>query len=109
MKIDNFRGDLPDISAKKEALVVLRKFIVLHIICRSAISWGFWTLPAVLPFWPNHRLGHPENYLFSLSKKIFSGSKYPKIKLFNVEKGSTGCLMLLWVEQLAVHEGQGIA
>ena len=43
----------------------------------------------VLPFWPNYRLGHPENYLFSLSKKIFSGSKYPKIKLFNFEKGST--------------------
>ena len=34
---------------------------------------------AVLPVKPNYRLGHPENYLFSLSKKIF-----------NFEKGSTG-------------------
>ena len=25
-----------------------------------------------------YRLGHPENHLFSLSKQIFSGSKYPK-------------------------------
>ena len=44
---------------------------------------------AVLPFLPNYRLAHPENYLFLLSKKIFSGSKYPKIILFNFEKGST--------------------
>ena len=27
----------------------------------------------VLPFQPKHRLGHPENYLFLLSKKIFIG------------------------------------
>ena len=42
-----------------------------------------------LPFQPNHRLAHPENYLFLLSIKIFSGSKYPKNILFNFEKGST--------------------
>ena len=44
---------------------------------------------AVLPFHPNYRLAHPENYLFLLSKKIFSGSKYPKNILFTFEKGST--------------------
>ena len=31
----------------------------------------------------------PENYLFLLSKKIFSGSKYPKNVLFYFEKKST--------------------
>ena len=36
------------------------------------------TRRSVLLFKPKYRLAHPENYLFSLSKKIFSGSKYPK-------------------------------
>ena len=40
---------------------------------------------------PKHWLGHPGNYVFSLSKKLFSGSKYPKNNLFYFEKGSTGC------------------
>ena len=31
-------------------------------------------------FWPKYRLGHPEKHLFLLSKNIFTGSKYPKIK-----------------------------
>ena len=48
-------------------------------------------LQSVLPFWPNYRLAHPKNYLFLLSRKMFSGSKYPKNILFNFEKGSTGC------------------
>ena len=39
---------------------------------------------------PKNRLGHPEISLFSISNKIFSGSKYQKKKLFNFEKGSTG-------------------
>ena len=43
----------------------------------------------MLPFWPNYRFSHPDNYSFSLSTKIFSRSKYPKIKLFNFEKGGT--------------------
>ena len=51
----------------------------------------------MLPFWPNYGLGHPENYLFSLSKKISSGSKYQKIKLFNFEKGSTGHNVLILI------------
>ena len=34
-------------------------------------------------FKPKYRLGHPENYLFFLSTKLFSGSKYPK-KTFNL-------------------------
>ena len=44
---------------------------------------------AVLLFQPKYRLSHPENYLFSSSNKIFSGSKYPKNILFNFEKRST--------------------
>ena len=43
---------------------------------------------AVLLFKPKYRLGPSENYLFLLSKNIFSGSKYPKIKLFNFEKAA---------------------
>ena len=50
-------------------------------------SQAWWT---VLPFRPNDRLAHPENYLFLLSRKIFSWSKYPINILFNFEKGSTG-------------------
>ena len=47
--------------------------------------WG-----TMLPFQPKHRLADPENNLFSLSQKIFSGSKYPKNLLFNFEKGNAG-------------------
>ena len=36
-----------------------------------------------------YRLGHPENYLFTLSKKLFSGSKYLKNILFYFENRST--------------------
>ena len=43
----------------------------------------------VLPFKPKYRLGHPENYLFLLSKNIFTGSKYPKINWFAFEKNFT--------------------
>ena len=32
---------------------------------------------------PKYRLGHPENYLFLLSKNILVGLKYPKINWFN--------------------------
>ena len=45
---------------------------------------------SVLPFQPKYRLGHPENHLFSLSVKMFSGSKYPENSLFHFEEGSTG-------------------
>ena len=45
---------------------------------------------AVLFFWTKYRLGHPENYLFLLSKNIFSGSKYPKNIKFNFENRRTG-------------------
>ena len=44
----------------------------------------------MLPFKSKYRFGHHEDYLFSLSKKIFSGLKYPKKISFNFEKGSTG-------------------
>ena len=46
--------------------------------------------PPVLPLQPKYKAAHPENYLFSLSEKVFPGSKYPKNKLFDFEKGSTG-------------------
>ena len=43
----------------------------------------------VVRFKPKYRLAHPENYLFSLSKKNFSGWKYPKKYIFYFGKGST--------------------
>lgn len=46
------------------------------------------TIPEVLPFQPNHRLGHPEFYFYSLFKSMFSGSEYPKNISLNFEKGS---------------------
>ena len=53
---------------------------------------------------PIYRLAHPENCLFTLSKKIFSGSKYPKIVLFNFEKRSTGNWMLYVVSKQACQK-----
>ena len=44
----------------------------------------------VFPFLPKYRLGHPENYLFLLSKNRYTGSKYPKINKFNFEKNFNG-------------------
>ena len=46
-----------------------------------------------------YRLGHPQNYLFLLSKKIFSGSKYPKKTSFHFENRSTGWLSLTCIER----------
>ena len=43
----------------------------------------------VLPFQPKYRLGHPEIFLFLLSKKVLTGSKYPKNRLFSFEKNFT--------------------
>ena len=56
----------------------------------------------VVKFWPNYRSTHPENYLFSLSKKFFSGSKHPKNSLFNFEKRSTAqTLLCIWAGVLS--------
>ena len=58
----------------------------------KSCTWStllFIALWPVLPFQPKHRLVHLKNYLFSSSKKIFSGSKYLKNIWFNFEKGST--------------------
>ena len=42
-------------------------------------TWGIWS---VVIFWPKYRSTQPENYLFSLSNQMFSGSKYPPKKNF---------------------------
>ena len=47
-------------------------------------------VPASASFLAELSVSSPRIYLFSLSKKIFSGSKYPKTILFNFEKRSTG-------------------
>ena len=60
---------------------------------------------SVLPLKPNLRLGHPENYLFSLSKKILFESKYPKNILFIVEKGSTGTHVFVTSDHLPIVMG----
>ena len=58
MKTINCRGDLTDISGKKEALVLKqsRSQMVSRVIS--------------LQFQPKYRLGHPENWLFLLSKNV---------------------------------------
>ena len=40
-------------------------------------------------FQPKYRLGHPENYLFLLSKRVLLGSKYPKKYFINFENNFT--------------------
>ena len=67
---------------KTEALVTTVLLASSSGTCHHAIP--------VLLFQPKYRLGHPENYLFLLSKKIFTGSKYPKNKLIKFEKRNTG-------------------
>ena len=62
--------------------------ISLVLICRTARHNTM--KPAVLPFQPKYRVGHPENYLFLLSNKLFIGSKYQKNKLLKFEKNFTG-------------------
>ena len=102
MKINNFRGDLTDISAKKEALV----FVVADILIRLTLKLCSLTrenyvstvkmhnfrvdltgvlarentplFPALLPIMPKYCLGHPVNYLFVSSDNVCTGSKYPK-------------------------------
>ena len=46
----------------------------------------------VLPFEPEYRTGHPENYLFLLSKNTFTGSKHAKNKIFFFLKKSSPSL-----------------
>ena len=53
----------------------------------------------VLSFQPKYRLSHPEKYFFSLSKKIFSGSEYPKNILFNFENRSTAYDLKIWTHR----------
>ena len=43
----------------------------------------------VVLFQPKYQFGHPEKWLFPLSKQKFSGSKQPKQILFNFENIST--------------------
>ena len=102
IKNTNFRGDLSDVSATtatripssenaddlftkalyNPALEMLREFLGMQTL---ELKSG-----TVVIFGPKYQSTHPENYLFSLSKKIFSGSKYPKNSFFNFEKRSTG-------------------
>ena len=53
----------------------------------ARLALGLWhialivELRAVRIFQPKYQFGHPEKYLFLLSNKTLSGSKYPKKKL----------------------------
>ena len=89
----NFWGDLTKASSKCHSMpyFVWSLFVAQTIVCLfgSVLFETHELCWSVLPFLPNYRLAHPDNYLFLLSKKIFSGSKYPKHILFNFEKGST--------------------
>ena len=114
IKINNFRGDLSDIFRLKRqhwssplhrvARVgvhhVWRMCVASFITPRHAKHACAQLADPVVIFWPNsliYRSTHPENYIFSLSKKTFSGSKYPTNSLFNFEKRSTAqTLLCIW-------------
>ena len=52
---------------------------------------------AVVLFFSNCRLAHPEKYLFSLSEKLFPGSKYPKkhvIKIWKIQHWGSRIMFL---------------
>ena len=74
MKINNFRGDLTDNSAKKEALVVY--YSSRHV------------TTSVAGFLAEISLRSHRNCLFLVSKNIFVGSKYPKENQLILEKTS---------------------
>ena len=63
----------------------LRRFLSFHNYVRSL--WDTLSSVAVLAEIP--QVGHPKHYLFLLSKKLFAGSKNPKIKQLNFEKHFT--------------------
>ena len=70
----------------------------------SSLQLKWATLPrlhSVLPFKPEYRLGHPENYLFLLSKNIFTGSKYPKKIIIKFWKKLR---WLHWVQLIRIEE-----
>ena len=92
MEINNFRGGLPDNSAKKEALLLTTTqaeafarmsvvqeymnseangFVAMHFHAASHQCCRF-----------SRNIGI---YVFSYSKRVFSGSKYPKINWWNFE------------------------
>ena len=59
----------------------------------------------MLSFQPKCRWGHPENYLFLLSKNVFIGSKYFKTNQFNFEKTSLhGTTARWWNRMIGVKE-----
>ena len=57
-------------------------------------GWLLSCSQTVVIFWPKYRSTHLETYLFSLSKRMFPGSKYPKNIYFNFEKRSTAAKSL---------------
>ena len=131
VKINNFRGDLTDISAKKEALVIdlskVRRYITPKLIyfhylekyfldeSIQNIFYLFLNKEApVLLFQPKCRSGHPEDNLFSLQTKHVCRIKVSKIIWFNFEENLAGnhCRVLgsfhVWcVTQCQRHEPFG--
>ena len=59
---------------------------------------------SVFLFWPIHRLGHSENYIFSLKKLIFTGAQYPKSKILHFEDTITAYSFIICSSRrLGVH------
>ena len=91
--MSNFQGDLSDVSAKTATLIRMLCFssllqnqvdkvvssLMYVVDLKQAkvggpvfvIFPGCWVARPVLPFYPKHWLGHPENEKLSLSKNIF--------------------------------------
>ena len=59
-----------------------------------------------VPFQPKNRLGHPNNYSFSLSNLIFSGSKYPRNVQYSFENRSTERVQ--WADMWACDTSESV-
>ena len=77
IKINHFRGDLSDVSAKTANTVRDHSQVDVTqlLVCLTYVTCS-------ASFQPKYRVGHPENYLFSLSKKNLFRIKVSK-KIFN--------------------------
>ena len=74
-QVDAPRPEVPAANARQRFKWDLESVLLL---LDGMEKYGSTRPPPVVMFWPKYRSTHPENYLFSLSKKMFSGSKYPK-------------------------------
>ena len=76
-------------QARSEGALVLVSATDLAAVLVTSSDYYSFLMKAPVRLWPTYRLGYPENYLMSLSKKKMSGSKNPKNIRFHFENRST--------------------